>query len=102
MQILQASNLTNESNMNLTNVKSLEFNRNHALKYHTIFLKWKKLVFFYFSAFLVFTGTFSNSYDFISTKICIELQNTKSVIKRIVDIEISVASSLKDRIDTVT
>ena len=39
MQILQASNLTNESNMNLTNVKSLEFNRNHALKYHTIFLK---------------------------------------------------------------
>ena len=58
MQILQASNLTNESNMNLTNVKSLEFNRNHAFKHHNIFSNQVNKV-FYFLGFLVLIGTFS-------------------------------------------
>lgn len=38
MKILQAPNLTNESYMNLTNVKSIEFNRNHTLGHQNIFL----------------------------------------------------------------
>ena len=38
MKILQAPNITNESYMYLTNVKSIEFNRNHTLRHHNIFV----------------------------------------------------------------